>query len=217
MYRLIVRLVLVLVLMSFLSTSAGAQDKYKVSSVSVGSGDTPISSGLAVSVNLTTEGGGFMQVMAQAEQAWFMIGKDWTGDTLKCSLYASVGHFQSAPWAGPYAGCTAKLAKVRGNDVTAGIMTWPGFYIGREPRNWRNDGRKNPESVLAGYFSTASVGVGGFQASLSHLNFLDEKTNWLPGIGYTQKVRSDVSVSGSVTLNSNAKQAMYFLAATWSK
>ncbi len=205
----------VMMLLVLVSTQVAAQDKYKVSSLSVGSGDTPISSGLAVSVNLASESGGFMQVMAQAEQAWFMIGKDWKKDAVKCSLYASVGHFQSAPWAGPYAGCTARLAKVGGNDVTAGIMTWPGFYIGREPRNWRNDGRKNPESVLAGYFSTASVGVGGFQASLSHLNFLDEKTNWLPGIGYTQKVRSDVSVSGSVTWNGNAEAAMYFVGATW--
>ncbi len=205
----------ILALLILVSTQVAAQDKYKVTAVSVGSGETPISSGIAASVNLTSDGGGYMQVMAQAEQAWFMIGKDWKSDAVKCSLYASIGHFQSAPWAGPYAGCTVSLAKVGGNDVTVGIMTWPGFYIGREPRNWRNDGRKNPESVLAGYFSTASVGVGGFQASLSHLNFLDDPTNWLPGVGYTQKVRSDMEVSGSVTWNSNAEAAMYFVGATW--
>jgi hypothetical protein len=95
----------ILALLVLVSTQVAAQDKYKVSAVSVGSGETPISSGIAASVDLTSEGGGYMQVMAQAEQAWFMIGKDWKIDAVKCSLYASIGHFQSAPWAGPYAGC----------------------------------------------------------------------------------------------------------------
>ncbi|TSC70911.1 MAG: hypothetical protein CEO12_36 [Parcubacteria group bacterium Gr01-1014_46] len=198
--------------------SATAQDGgYKVSAISVGSGETPISGGISASVDLTTESGGFMQVMVQSEQAWFMIGKDWKFSRSRCSFYGSVGHFQSAPWVGPYAGCTLVLANLGGQEVSISALTWPGFYIGWEPKNWRTaeDGVENPESLKAGYFSVASLNLGRVSVSIAHLNFLDDKTNILPGVAYTQKVRSDMDVSGSFTWNSNSDSPMFFVGASW--
>lgn len=195
---------------------ASAQDSFKVTTVSIGSGETPITGGVSASVDLSTETGGYIQIMAQSQQAWFMMGKDWKfGSGHKCSLYGSVGHFQSAPWVGPYAGCNLNVAKVFGQDVVIGALTWPGWYIGREPMDWQNDGVKNTEATYVGYFSMATASIGALQLSLSHLNFLDEPTNWLPGVGYNQKVRSDTEVTGNVTWNPNADRAMYYIGVVW--
>lgn len=210
------RFAVVVALVLLGSITAVAQDGYKVSTVSVGTGQTPISSGVSAFVDLTTEKGGFLEVMAQAEQGWLMGGHDWksaSGNT--CSLYWSVGFFQEAPWVGPYAGCTVKVGNLAGKDVKLGAMTWPGFYIGKEPRDWANDGHKNPESLKAGWFETASVSAGGLSVSLAHLNFLDDPTNWLPGVGYSQTVGGGVDLSGSMTWNKNAEKMMYFVGATW--
>lgn len=112
-----------IVVILFLASALPVQAQYQVSAVSFGSGETPIASGVSVAVDLTTESGGYMQVMAQSQQAWFMLGKDWKIGQTKCSLYGSVGHFQGAPWVGPYAGCNVTLAKVAGRDVVVGAMT----------------------------------------------------------------------------------------------
>lgn len=204
------------VLMALGSIPAFAQGVYKVTTVSVGTGQTPISSGISAFVDLTTEKGGFLEVMAQAEQGWLMGGHDWKfkkGSV--CSLYWSVGFFQEAPWVGPYVGCNIEVGSMVGKAVKVGGMTWPGFYIGKEPKNWENDGRKNLEPLKAGWFETASISVGGLNASLAHLNFLDDPTNWLPGVGYTQTVGGGVDVSGSLTWNKNSENLMYFVGATW--
>lgn len=194
---------------------ATAQEGYKVSSVSVGSGESPVTSGIVATVDLKTEKGGFVEVTAQQEQAWLMAGRDFKTVKSKCSLYATVGHFQGAPWVGPYAGCTVSLGKVGGQEISVGALTRPGFFLGREPRDWRNDGKRNPESVLAGYLSIAQLNIGGLALSYSYLNFLDDPTNLLPGVGYTGKVREDVEVTVSATWNSNADRSMYFIGATW--
>ncbi len=216
MFRLIGRSLLVLVLMSFFATSVMAQGGYKVSAVSVGTGQTPISSGISAYVDLTTDKGGFLEVMAQAEQGWLMGGHDWksAGGSV-CSLYWSVGFFEEAPWVGPYAGCNLKVGTLNGKDVKVGAMTWPGFYIGKEPRDWANDNRSNNEPMKAGWFETASASVGGLSVSLAHLNFLNDPTNWLPGVGYSQTVGGGIDVSGSLTWNKNSESLMYFVGATW--
>lgn len=209
-----IRFVLVVIVFLVGTVSANAQDGYRVSSAGAGSGQTPISSGISAWVNLTTENGGFMQVMAQSEQGWFMMGKDFAGSNWTCNLYGSIGYFQGAPWVGPYAGCDVTLGHFGGQKVSIGALTWPGFYIGREPDTWRNDGLENPESLLAGYFSTAQVLIGGLSVNISHLDFLDDKVNWLPGVAYTYSVKSDFDINGSMTWNTNADSPMFFIGVT---
>ncbi len=207
---------------------AQAQDKgYKLSSVTFGAGENPITSGLSGTMALSNEKGGYLEVTLQQEQAWVMGGKDFvshSGNTT-CSLYWSVGFFQSAPWVGPWASCNRTLGHFgkKGADgkgsqkVTVGAMTWPGFYFGKEPRNWetKNDGVKNPESLLAGWFEVGSLNVGPVGFSVAHLNFLDDPSNILPGMSYTHGVRKDLDVTGSVTWNTNGKRAMYFIGGTY--
>lgn len=199
-----------------ISTPAYAQQEgYKVSAVSVGSGQTPISGGISASVNLTNETGGFIQVMAQSEQGWFMMGKDFAFNRTICNLYGSVGYFQGAPWVGPYAACDITLAKVGSQKISVGALTWPGWYIGREPTNWRENGTENGEPLLAGYFSSAQLTIGGLTVSIAHLNFLDDPPNVIPGAAYTHKVQEGFDVNGSLNWDTNGDKPMFFVGATW--
>lgn len=208
--------VLVLVALTFCVVArATAQEGYKVSSVSIGSGESPIASGIVAVVDLKTDKGGFIEVTAQQEQAWLMAGRDFKTAKTKCSLYATVGHFQGAVWVGPYAGCTVSIGAVAGRGISVGALTRPGLILGREPRDWRNDGKKNEEALLAAYLSIAQLNIGGLALSYGHLNFLDDRTNLLPGVGYTGNVREDMTVTVSATWNTNVERFMYFIGATW--
>jgi hypothetical protein len=195
-------------------TAAYAQDGYSVSAITVGSGENPITSGIAGTVQLTNETGGFMEVTAQEEQAWFMMGKDFTLGPARASLYGSVGHLQGAPWIGPYASLTLPFAKVGEREFSVSALTWPGFFL-IEPRSFREDGVDNPERLNTGLFELYSLTLGPVSAQLSHLNFLDTPSNWLPGLSYTHKLRKDLEVNGSMMWNSNADRAMYYIGATW--
>ena len=195
--------------------AAHADDPLAVTSVSVGSGESPVTSGLSVSVDLKSQGGRFVQVMAQAEQAWLMAGRDWTFGRTSCSTYGMVGHFQAAPWVAPFLRCERALGTVAGRPVKAGAFAQPGVFLYREPLHWKNDGTTNPERFNTGFFEQAFVNAGGVTVSLSHLNFLDEPVNWLPGAAFSTHVRSDVEVSASVLWNKNADRAMYFIGTTW--
>ena len=205
-------LVLLFVLASNLQL-AFAQDGYRISALTVGSGENPITSGIAATVQLKNERGGFMEVTAQEEQAWFMMGKDFKLGPARASLYGSVGHLQGAPWVGPYASLTLPFATVGGQEFNVSYLSWPGFFM-NEPRSFKEDGVDNPERLNTGWFDLFSLNLGPVSLILSHLNFLNTPGNWLPGASYTHKLRKDLEVNGSVMWNSNADHAMYYIGAT---
>ena len=195
-----------------ISSTVSAQG-FDVSAVGGGSGQTPIASGVTVFVDFKTENGGFMEVMAQSEQGWFMIGKGFKKNRASCDLYASAGYLEDSPWVGPYVSCAYKVTNSQSNNMTVSVMTWPYFFV-REPESWREDSTNNEESALIGYYSSASVSFGNLNFSLGHMNFLNDPNNWLPGVGYGHKV-GKFMVNGSVTRDSNANSLMYFIGATW--
>lgn len=202
---------------SFIATTAMAQTNQglRLSAVTVGSGESPIVSGLAVTVQAESPNGTFVDITAQEVQAWVMAGKNKKLGRLRASFYGSVGHMDGAPWVGPYASLTLPIGMIGKHEVSVTTMAWPGFFIGREPASWQNDGVKNPESLLVGWFEMGTLGIGPLALNVSHLNFLDDKTNWLFGAGYTRKVTGDIEVSASANWNQNAERAMYYIGFSW--
>ena len=204
-----------LVFLTLVASTVFAQQEYRVSAVSFGSGENPITSGIFGTVQLTRESGGFIEVTAQQEQAWFQMGRDFKTSKTRCRLLGSIGHLQGAAWIGPYAGCSVTLAKLAGQEVSLGAVARPGLFLGREPRARRDDGKDNPENVLVAYLEIATLNIGGVGLSLSHLDYLDDPTDWLTGVSYTHKLRKDLEVTGSATWDQNAARFMYLIGATW--
>jgi hypothetical protein len=193
--------------------SALAQDGFQVSSVTVSSGEDPISSGLTGLVRLTNDKEWLLEVAVQQEQAWILYGPGFKLGKVEGVVAGSVGHFQGAPWAGPFLSLNVPIAK----NVTFSTFHWPGVFPW-EPNDWKteNDGVENPERLFKGYIGSAQVGVGPFAIVYSWQNFLDGPWNELPGLAYTAKVREDFFVSGSATWNNNAEKWMFYVGVTWS-
>ena len=201
-----------LVLALAVSTSALAQQGFQVTSVTVSSGEDPISSGLTGIVQLTNEKGRLLEVAVQQEQAWVLYGPKFKLGSVEGIVAGSVGHFQGALWAGPFLSLSVPVAK----NVTFSTFHRPGVFPW-EPKDWKteNDGVENPESVFKGYVGSARMDIGPVSLIYSWQNFLDEPWNELPGIAYTAKVREDFSVSASATWNNNAEKWMFYVGVTW--
>ena len=189
-----------------------AEAEFKIKSITVSSGENPISSGLTGIVQLTNENRRLLEVSVQQEQAWVLYGSKFKLGSVEGVAAGSVGHFQGAPWAGPFISLRVHVAK----NVTFSTFSWPAIFPW-EPKNWKteNDGIENPERLFKGYIGSAQVDIGPVSFVYSWQNFLDEPWNELPGVVYTTKVREDFAVSGSATWNNNAEKWMFYIGATW--
>ncbi|MEX2052779.1 MAG: hypothetical protein WD898_00970, partial [Candidatus Paceibacterota bacterium] len=153
----------------------------------------------------------FVEVGIQEEQAWITYGPQFKiGKSVSGLIAGTVGHFQGAPWAGPYFSLSAPVSK----NVTFSTFHWPGAFPW-EPRDWKNDGVDNPERLLKGYIGGAQVDVGPVGISYSVQEFLDDPWNELPGISYTANLRGNFSIKGSATWNNNADRWMLYVGLTW--
>ncbi len=205
-------LVVFLVLIFTVPMSVFAKQDFQVTSVTVSSGEDPISSGLTGIIQLTDENGSLLKIAVQQEQAWVLYGPKFRLGSVEGIVAGSVGHFQGAPWAGPFLSLSVPIAK----NVAFSTFHWPGVFLW-EPKDWKteNDGVENSESVFKGYVGSARVDIGPVGLVYSWQNFLDEPWNELPGIVYTMNVRKDFLVSGSATWNNNAKEWMFYVGMTW--
>ncbi|MGE0704028.1 MAG: hypothetical protein AB7F99_03945 [Vicinamibacterales bacterium] len=198
-----------------IAPSVAAQEGYRVSTVVVSSGQTPTTSGLAGTIQFRNDRRGYMEVTVQQESARFMFGRDFGAGRLTCSLYGTVGYFQGAPFVSPYFYCGAPVGQIATQRVFVGGLIWPGFYLGREPDKWRNDGRINPEPMFATNLLMANLNIGGFGANVSYLNVLDDPWNFLPGVSYAHPLNGQFRVQGSGTWNSNSEKMMYYIGLSW--
>lgn len=200
------------------ASMSGAQtqpESWQFDAVSVSAGEDALASGITGSVWLLhQEKKTIVNVTVQQEQAWVIYGKRLTWGKLSSDLGISGGHFMGVPWIGPYATAALPLGKIAGQGVSVSTMQWP-ILNAWEPDRWKNDGVKNPESLYIGFLTSYQVTVGPVGVSYALLNFLDDPWNELPSVSYTQKVRDDFAVSGSVTRNSNAKKWMFCIGVTW--
>ena len=186
-------LVVFLVFILTVPMSVFAKQDFQITSVTVSSGEDPISSGLTGIIQLTDENGSLLKIAVQQEQAWVLYGPKFRLGSVEGIVAGSVGHFQGAPWAGPFLSLSVPIAKNVAFSTfhRSGVFPW-------EPKDWKteNDGVENPESVFKGYVGSARVDIGPVGLVYSWQNFLDEPWNELPGIVYTMNVRKDFLVSG---------------------
>ncbi|MGE5297782.1 MAG: hypothetical protein ACM3KM_01315 [Acidobacteriaceae bacterium] len=192
---------------------------FQVSFVSAGSGEDAVSSGLVGTLQLTNEKRTFVEVTAQQEQAWVVVGKKLGNSRYSAAIGGSAGHFQGSPWIGPYGTAEVSLGHLGGQRVAASTLQWPCFFAW-EPKSWRfeNDGKpENTQKMFVGYISSFELSVGPVGLTYARLWFLDEPANDLPGLKYTAKVMRNISVSGSTTYNGNTGKWMFFVGASWSK
>lgn len=195
-------------------TASAQTGGYKFYSLTVSSGDDPIASGITGIVQFTNERNRLIEIAVQQEQAWVIYGQKFGKKSVSGLLGASVGHFQGAPWAGPILTLNVPVAKVAGQQVSVRTMQWPGVFLW-EPRDWKNDGVPNPESVFIGVLANVGLDIGPIGLTYSKLNFLDEPWNTLPGVSYTTSIQKDFSVTGSATWNSNKEKWMLYVGLTW--
>lgn len=209
--------VLVFAVLVSMPLPAFAQDGgFKFSSLTVSSGEDPISSGITGIVRFENERNRLLEVAIQQEQAWLVYGWKFNSGRVKGMLGATVGHFQGAPWAGPLLTMNAPLGTVAGRSVSVRTMHWPGVFPW-EPRDWKteNDWLQNPEKLYKGYIGNVGLDVGPVGLTYSRQNFLDDPWNTLLGVSYTAAVEKNFSLTGSGTWNSNAEKWMFYAGLTW--
>lgn len=205
-------LMLATITLSLAATTSAQDSRFRVESVSVGSGESPTTSGLTATIDLGTEKGALIEVNAQQEVAWFLVARAFKLGRMNVVAGGNVAVFQEAPSISPRLYVSVPVTRIAGQQVSVGVLEWPGVFLGRAPRDWRD---KPVDGVMATWFTMGQVSVGGFGLTYGYLKFLSEPTNLLPGASYTQAIRKDVLVTGSVTWNGNADRAMYYIGATW--
>lgn len=205
---------------AFAQDPEGAPSKgFCITSVSAGSGDSAISSGLVGIVRFGNVNDRTVEVAVQQDQAWVIFGPKFKlGNRVKGYVGASAGHMQGSPWIGPYFDAEVELGRLAGQKVSISTMHWPCLFPFYEPSGWKNDGKPaNQEKVFLGYLMSYQVSFGPLGLTYARLNFLDDPWNDLPGVVFTQKVMDGVKVTGSATYNNNARKWMYFIGASWSR
>lgn len=207
MRRIMQSLLLVASMSSVMLAQAGS---WGITSISFGSGRSPVASGISVTTLFAPRDNSFYgDFTIQSDQAWLVLAKNFGK---YATVGGSTGYIQDASWIGPY----VQLSTPSVSKTKLSALVWP-IYFGEEPEHWRNNGIENPETLKAGNFAQISLSVGRFAANYAWLDFLDDPTNWLPGVGYSAPLMRmpNLDLSASVTRNTQAKQWMYFMGATW--
>ena len=182
------------------------------------SGEDPISSGITSIGQFENEKGRLAEIAVQAEQGWFKWGSRFKLGPVKGLLAGALGHFQGAPWGGPFLTLDLPIGKVMGQEISVGTMQWPRVFFVNEPRGHVNDGKPaNKSDVYSVYLGSVNLSAGPINLTYSKLSFLDDPWNSIPGVSFTKSVRKDVSVTASVSRNVNRKEYMYYVGATWSR
>ena len=199
------------VLTLVIPVSVFAQKDLEITHVIIGSGEEALSSGLAGFIYLANNDS-LLEIVAQEEQSWVSYGPKFKIGRVEGVIAGSAGHFQGAPWVGPFLSLNVPVFK----GISLNMFHRPGLFLW-EPKDWKteNDGVKNPEKIFKGYVGGIRINKGPVSFVYAWQNFLDEPWNELPGVIYTAKVRENFSVSGSVTWNNNKRKWMFYISATW--
>ncbi|MGE5392423.1 MAG: hypothetical protein ACM3NH_01640 [Candidatus Saccharibacteria bacterium] len=214
----------VIVSAMFAPVQALAQDPepkgFRITSVTVSSGEDAISSGLTGVIQFGDEKGRTVEVAVQQEQAWVIYGPKLKFGRAEVYAGGSAGHFQGSPWIGPYLSASVPVGTIAGQRVSLSTLHWPCVFLGKEPRNWMfvHDGKpENGQSVFIGYVMSYGASLGPLGFSYARLYFLDDPVNQIPGISYTHKVRKDIRITGSASRNWNSKSWMYYVGVNWNR
>lgn len=197
----------VLVGLIFISSAHG-QTPMRLTSVTVGSGEDPITSGVSLIGDFSPAGSQkLLELAFQSEQAWIAVGRSFGPTTgLNGTIVADVGHFQGAVWGGPRLTLDLPMA----SDVHADLIEWPGWFLGN-PRSYAG----RPFHQPIGQYGGVSLTLGPITLSEGHQRFLGDRTNWLPGASYSMHVMPDIGAVASATYNENGHRWMYYIGSTW--
>jgi len=183
-----------------------------ITSVSVGSGQDPISSGMSMALRFENLNGKlFGEFAAQHEQAWLAVGRQVHG-RISGFVAVDVGHFQGAAWGGPYISLATPIMKVGGKELTLSTLQWPGVYFSK-PSSKSEANLQGLDWVA--YLSSFSVSWGPVSLNHAMLHFMDDPWNALPGVSVSLPLTKDVVSTSTYTRNTNAKSAMYFMGVSW--
>lgn len=192
------------------SAQASDEGGWKVTSVSIGSGESAIVSGLSGTIQLEKKSnGGFFEVTGQEQSAWLIAGKKFKLGPVDGLVGASGGHILTAPWVGPLVSLSLPVGEIAGQKITIGVMDWPAFFPSRLP-----DGRTREEGSI-GFFTMANFNVGRVSFTHGRLKFLDTRANLVTGLAYSQPVGKNFSATMSGTWNNNTGRMMYLFGGTW--
>ncbi len=200
-------------LVVFSPSFAEASGGYKFNTVTIGSGDDPISSGICAVARLSNQKNSYLEFTLMSDQFWVVYGPQFKKGRLEGMVTGSIGYLQDSPWIGPLVALRLNIAEPGGIPISVGMVQWPVFF-GYEPRDWRHNGQPDPD-VLVGYYQSASLGIGPVEFSYSLLNFLEDPWNELPGVSYTARIQDNVSVFGSLAHNGNERKWMVKMGVNW--
>jgi hypothetical protein len=190
------------------SSSAQTERKLKLQALTVGSGDTPISSGMSVAAHFAPpDESQFLEVMVQSDSGWVAYGPQYTAGPVSGRALATVGHMTGVPWVGPLLTASIPLGRAR---LTA--TQWV-TMMGWKPHSYEKPvGR---DQLIPGYFGGAGLRFGPITVSYYVNKYIADPWNTLPGISYNGNIHKAFAISSSMTWNSNTSRPMFFLGATW--
>lgn len=185
----------------------------RISSVSLGSGQDAISSGMTGILRFESKDKKlFGEFAAQHEQAWFAIGRQLNG-RVSGFVAGDVGHFQGAPWYGPYVSLSTPLLKIGNKDLSISTLQWPAIFVSNPSS--KTGQKLNGFIEHVGYLSSFSLTLGPVSLNHAMLHFLNDPWNSLPGASITLPITGEVSGTTSYTRNVNGKFDMYFMGVSW--
>jgi hypothetical protein len=188
------------VLVTFASS---AKAQVKVTSVSAGTGETTISTGLVGIVTLAPQDGSrHIEVAATQSMGWLAYGPQFNG-SVKGFATMSAGHFLGAPWAGPYIVLSTNVG-----PVSVGTVQWPIVFA------WKPNGFENAKSQW-GHLGGVSATYKAVTLNYALDKFMDDPWNALPGAAVSLPLTQEVGFNTSATWNTNKGHWMFYLGATW--
>lgn len=183
---------------------AQTDQSLKLKSLTVGSGEGPITSGISVVTRFAPEDESrLLEVMIQADVAWVNYGPKYKAGPVSGLVAATAGHIFGVPWVGPLFTASVPVGKAKLSTIQ-----WPAVK-GWKPENYEGRMRR------LGYFGGVSLDVGQLTASYHINKYMSDPWNHLPGLSYAVKIRKDVSILPSITWNSNKSKPMFYIGLTW--
>jgi hypothetical protein len=212
---MIKRLVFLVVVLA----AAQAEAQFKATSFTLSGGEDPISIGITAIAEFENSRGCWIESAFQHEQFWLNIGRKSKSDRNEFIVAGTIGMHQGAIYLSPYIFAERVLGKIGSKKIKVSGLFWPAFFFW-EPRKWRLDGIRNPESMAKGIFGTAALALGDVKVTYAVLNFLDEPTTHMVGAGYAYHLNDELKVMGSMTWSSVRKtdwkdQFMPYLGVKW--
>jgi len=189
-------------------SSAQTDRGLQFESVTVGSGEGPIASGMSVMAHFVpSDNSRLLEIMVMADSGWIAYGPQYTIGPVSGLAVATAGHLFGVPWAGPMFTASIPIGHTR---LTA--IQWPAV-LGWKPHNYDKD--VSSDRFIPGYFGGVGIGVGAISMSYNLSKYIADPWNHLPSVSYNDSIYEDFAINASMTWNSNTSRTMFFLGMTW--